>query len=133
MPTMRNFKSLLVIGLAILSVSAVAQPQSTNGLTSGSTFWSPPVDIGKLTAEAEAGKAHSQLSLAICFYKGQNGVSTNYVTAYKWATLALSGVQSGQADSRPLIKDLEAVMTPQQIAEGKAAAKSFVKKPAANP
>lgn len=81
------------------------------------------VDIAKLTREAESGDATAQMNLAMCFYDGRHGVSTNYLAAYKWADLAASQKQKG---ATYLIRELELFMTPQQIAEGRAAAKKFL-------
>jgi TPR repeat protein len=64
---------------------------------------------------AQQGNAPAQVLLAGCFSDG-NGVAKDLVEAYHWAALAAT---QGNAWAKSLIADLEAKMSPEQIAEGK--------------
>jgi len=81
------------------------------------------VNVEKLKREAEAGNTEAQADLATCLYDGRHGVVTNYVAAYKWAVVAAS---QKQKRGKYLVNEMDLFLTPQQLAEGKQAAKAFL-------
>jgi TPR repeat protein len=80
------------------------------------------VDVAKLKQATESGDAVAQMQLGTCLYDGKHGVVTNYVEAYKWTTIAAA---NGQQAAKYLVREMDVFLTPKQVADGKAAARSF--------
>ena len=79
-------------------------------------------DVAKLRQAAEAGDAVAQLQLGTRLYETRHGLTTNNVEAYKWATIAAS---NGQPAAKYLVREMDLFLTPKEVADGKAAARSF--------
>ena len=77
--------------------------------------------LTELRAKAEHGDATAQFNLGICYHNGQ-GVTKDYVEAYKWLSLASVG---GNENARGLKSELARQMTPEQIAKGFRSAREF--------
>lgn len=73
---------------------------------------------------AEHGNAEGQFNLGDIYRHGE-GVSRDYVEAYKWANLAAA---NGSDNGRKLREELAKEMTPQQITEAKRLSSEFVPK-----
>jgi hypothetical protein len=80
--------------------------------------------VEDLKKAAESGDAVAQMQFAACLYDGKHGVAANDVEAYKWALVASS---NGQPNAKYLVREMELFMAPKEMADGKAAAKSFLK------
>jgi len=70
---------------------------------------------------AEQGDANGQRNLGLSCERGE-GVEKDYVEAYKWTVLA---ADQGQQAAKTAMATLEALMTPEQVAEGKNLAQNF--------
>jgi hypothetical protein len=70
---------------------------------------------------AEQGDAYGQRNLGSSLERG-DGVGKDYVEAYKWTVLA---ADQGQQAAKSKMVSLEALMTPEQVAEGKKLAHNF--------
>ncbi len=85
----------------------------------------PPAERAKavplLESAAERGYSRSQYSLGVC-YKNGIGVPTNNVLAWKWLQLAAS---HGSTNATVVLKKLERVMSPAEMAEGQKLAEEF--------
>ena len=63
---------------------------------------------------AEQGKSTAQYALGLMYFRGE-GVPKDLVIAYMWINLAAA---KGDEDAKKARENLEALMTPAQIAEG---------------
>ncbi len=80
----------------------------------GTAFVITNLDLTKLKASATQGHIPSQLWLARSYYEGKNGLATNKLEAYKWASVAQAcGADSGKW----LAKELELFLAPAELAE----------------
>lgn len=70
---------------------------------------------------AEQNYAAAQYNLGVCYSNGE-GVTKDYVEAYKWRLLA---VGQGDENAKQAMTTLEKKMTPEQIAEGQKRAREF--------
>jgi TPR repeat protein len=75
-------------------------------------------------AAADEGYPRAQERIGVCYERGQ-GVEKDVVEAYKWFALAASQDDERALDIRMSIARLEAVMTPDQIAQAQARASKF--------
>lgn len=70
---------------------------------------------------AEQGDANGESNLGLSYERG-DGVGKDYVEAYKWTLL---GADQGQQAAKAALAGLEALMSPEQAAEGKKLAQDF--------
>lgn len=70
---------------------------------------------------ADRNYARAQYDLGVCYRTGQ-GTPIDYVESYKWYLLAAS---KGDANSLNALKDLEALLSPEQIQQARELARSF--------
>ena len=81
------------------------------------------VAVEDLKQAAESGDVVAQVQFAACLYDGRHGVATNHIDAYKWAMVAPI---NGQRNAEYLVREMELFLAPEEMADGKAAAKSFL-------
>jgi TPR repeat protein len=81
------------------------------------------VAVAGLKKAAESGDAVAQMQLGACLYDGKHGLGTNHVEAYKWAVIASA---NGQPNAKYLVREMELFLAPEEVADGKAAAVSFM-------
>ena len=77
---------------------------------------------------AEGGYSKAQYNLAIMYENGL-GVPQDYVQAFAWLSIAVSGLQPSEVEEREKVFEtlslLASKMTPAQIAQGKATAQEW--------
>ncbi len=81
-------------------------------------------DLGQITKAAQSGDLKAQVQLANRLYDGKDGVTTDHVEAYKWATVAAS---KGDHDGTALQHEFDRFMSRDEVTAGKAAAAAFLK------
>ena len=85
------------------------------------TDYAEAVKWYRKAAEQDLSGTEAVYELGNCYYYGQ-GVSKDYVEAHKWFTLASA---HGNIDAKRALPTLEALMTSEQIVEGKRLAREF--------
>ena len=70
---------------------------------------------------ADRNNVSAQFALGGCYLNGQ-GIAKDYVMSYEWYSLAAA---QGDENSVKAVKDLEGMMSPQQIAQGRELARNF--------
>ena len=100
--------------LAALYSAGIGEPRSDQE----AFYW--------LSRAADQGHSHAMLILSGMYATGR-GVKKNNVQAYKWAYLVSAGskIEEYRNDSRQLIGQLEAKMTPGEISQAKSEAFKF--------
>jgi len=79
----------------------------------------------RLRQNAEAGSAEAQLQIAEFLYVAEPRISSNYVQAYKWATIAAS--QSNET-AKLLVREIEVLLAPRDVDDGRAAAQEYLER-----
>jgi hypothetical protein len=100
------------------------RPNSVLLVSDGKTPIPPAKANPEVRANAESGNGEAQFELAQWYYQHKPSTSANRIEACKWAVLA---DHSGWSNAAALVKELESFVKPQEMADGKAAAGTFLK------
>ena len=77
-----------------------------------------------LKLAAELGAVHAQTNLSIMYLQGR-GVNQDYTRAYMWLNIAAS---KGDEDAKKILRRVEQIMTPDQIAAAQEITRNCVEK-----
>jgi TPR repeat protein len=78
-----------------------------------------------LRENAESGSAEAQLRLAEFLYGAEPRITSNYVQALKWATIAAS---QGNETAKLLVREIEVLLPPRDVDDGRAAAQEYLER-----
>jgi hypothetical protein len=99
------------------------RPNSVLFISDGKTPIPPAMANPDLRAKAESGNSEAQFELANWYFQHKPSTSGNRIEACKWAIIADN---SGWSNAPSLVKELGSVVKPQEMANGKAAAGTFL-------